>query len=132
MATNQRDGQMTYFVDTGGENPHVNYEPSALGGLREAPRAGEPHTPFVQGNVGRLPISRTHPYKQAGERYRSIEQWERNDLLPNLVTALKDCRRDIQERMVDHFIQCDAEYGRRVAEGLGIPVPTREAQPVGD
>ena len=28
-ATNQRDGQMTYVVDTAGENPHVNYEPSS-------------------------------------------------------------------------------------------------------
>ena len=36
IATNQRDGQMTYVIDTGGENPHVNYEPSITGGLREA------------------------------------------------------------------------------------------------
>src|SRR5918998_3640296 len=28
VRTNQRDGQMTYFVDDAGENPHVNYEPS--------------------------------------------------------------------------------------------------------
>ena len=37
VATNQRDGQMAYGVDLGeGQNPHVNYEPSILGGLREA------------------------------------------------------------------------------------------------
>src|SRR5206468_7396699 len=31
--TNQRDGQMSYGVDLGpGQNPHVNYEPSILGG----------------------------------------------------------------------------------------------------
>src|SRR3954449_10440779 len=35
--TNQRDGQMTFYVDKGGESPHVNYEPSYLGrGLKEA------------------------------------------------------------------------------------------------
>lgn len=28
VATNQRDGQMAYHQDHGGENPHVNYEPS--------------------------------------------------------------------------------------------------------
>src|SRR5256885_625064 len=34
VATNQRDGQMAYGVDLGpGQNPHVNYEPSILGGL---------------------------------------------------------------------------------------------------
>ena len=37
VATNQRDGQMTYQVDDGGANPHVNYEPSITGGLSEAP-----------------------------------------------------------------------------------------------
>src|ERR1051326_4018903 len=31
VATNQRDGQMTHYVDNPGENPHVNYEPSTLG-----------------------------------------------------------------------------------------------------
>ena len=24
--------------------------------------------------------------------------------------------------MVDHFSMCDPEYGRRVAEGIGLPV----------
>src|SRR3712207_8741233 len=37
VATNQRGGQMSYGVDLGeGQNPHVNYEPSITGGLREA------------------------------------------------------------------------------------------------
>src|SRR3712207_1315543 len=34
--TNQRDGQMAYSVDDGGDNGSINYEPSTLGGLREA------------------------------------------------------------------------------------------------
>jgi catalase len=37
-----------------------------------------------------------------------------------LVDALSVCPRDIQERMVSHFTQGDAEYGRRVAEGIGL------------
>src|SRR5947209_19371418 len=36
VRTNQRDGQMTYYQDQAGENPSVNYEPSIIGGLREA------------------------------------------------------------------------------------------------
>src|SRR3954469_11951020 len=35
-ATNQRDGQMTFYVDGNGEEKHVNYEPSLLGGYQEA------------------------------------------------------------------------------------------------
>ena len=36
--TNQRDGQMAFYVDGGGEDKHINYEPSLLGGLQEAPQ----------------------------------------------------------------------------------------------
>lgn len=120
VATNQRDGQMAYNVDRveAGENPHVNYEPSSMGGLKEAPKSGKDHTPYVQGPVVRQKISRPNDYKQAGDRYRAFEEWERDDLILNLVTALKTCNPDIQERMVQHFMQCDSEYGTRVKEGL--------------
>jgi catalase len=121
VATNQRDGQMAYHVDgvEAGENPHVNYEPSSRGGLQEAPKAGKDHTPYVQGPVVRQRISRTNDYQQAGERFRTMEAWERDDLINNLVSALKQCNPDIQERMIGHLTKCDENYGRRVAEGLG-------------
>src|SRR5690606_27774921 len=35
--TNQEGGEMAYHVDPTG-NKHINYEPSSLGGLKEAPR----------------------------------------------------------------------------------------------
>ncbi|MDQ3549001.1 MAG: catalase [Chloroflexota bacterium] len=123
VATNQRGGQMSYGVDGGGENPHVNYEPSLMGGLSEAAPAGKPHTPYVEGNLVREAISRTNNYGQAGERYRSFEDWEQEELISNLVNNVGQCNREIQDRMIWHFTQCDADYGRRVAEGLGLPVP---------
>ncbi len=76
VATNQRDGQMTYHVDQG-VNPHINYEPSSLGSLKEAKPAGIPHTPHVEGNLVREKITRTNDFQQAGERYRTFEPWER-------------------------------------------------------
>ena len=124
IATNQRDGQMAYHVDgnEAGENPHVNYEPSAKGGLKEAPKPEGivDHRPYVSGHVTRQTISRTNDYGQAGERFRAFEDWERDELISNLVGALSICDRDIQERMINHLTQCDANYGRRVADGLGI------------
>ena len=120
VATNQRDGQMAYYVDQTGPNPKVNYEPNSTGGLTEAPEAGKPFTPPVAGAVGRFKISRTNDYKQAGERYRAIDVWERDDLIHNLVENLKQCEKPIQEKMVQHFTLCDPDYGRRVAEGLGL------------
>ena len=127
VATNQRDGQMTVRVDLApGTNPHINYEPSSLGGLKESKPAGMPHMPRYEGRLTREAIDRTNNYQQAGDRFRAFEDWERDDLVLNLVNTLRDAHRIIQDRMVWHFAQCDESYGRRVAEGLGIAVPTSE------
>jgi catalase len=122
VATNQRDGQMAYGVDLGeGQNPHVNYEPSILGGLREAqyPTHDE-QGPVITGRLTRKRIPRTNDYAQAGERYLLSEQWEKDDLVENLVGALSQCDRPIQERMVWHFFMVEDELGQRVGDGIGI------------
>ncbi|WP_067810791.1 catalase [Actinomadura kijaniata] len=121
VRTNLRDGQMTYHVDGRGENPHVNYEPSINGGLREAqyPTHDE-QGPLIEGRVTRKRIPRTNDYKQAGQRYLLMEDWERDDLVNNLVTNLKQCDRPIQERMVWHFLLVEDDLGLRVGDGLGI------------
>ncbi|MGE0027150.1 MAG: catalase [Thermoleophilia bacterium] len=125
--TNQRDGAMAYHVDGTGENPHVNYEPSSTGGLPEAEPAGPEHRPYVEGSVGRQRLERTNDYAQAGERYRTMPDWERDDLVLNLTTLLSECDNHIQVRMAWHFAQCDEEFGRRIAEGIGVPVPETAA-----
>jgi len=132
VSTNQRDGQMTYHVDSVGHgaNAHVNYEPTSRGGPQEVKPAQPPHEPEVSGRVVRKEISRVNNYGQAGERYRIFEQWERDELISNLVSALKQCNPDIQERMVWHFSQCDMDYGRRVAEGLGLRLEDVKPVPV--
>jgi catalase len=135
VATNQRDGQMTYFVDTGGENPHVNYEPSTVGGLAEAdyPTPDE-QGPVIQGRLTRARFPRTNDYQQAGERFRLMEDWERDDLVHNFVELLGQTTPEIQRRMVWHFFMVEDELGQRVGDGLGIsaddvrdlpPLPTQ-------
>ncbi|GAB4023214.1 catalase [Spirosoma koreense] len=119
VATNQRDGQMAYHVDTApDQNKHVNYEPSSMNGLKQPAASGPDHTPYVAGNVIRQPIDRTNNFKQAGERYRLHEDWERDDLISNLVNALSGAEQPIQDKMIELFTLCDEEYGRRVREGL--------------
>jgi catalase len=121
VSTNQRDGQMTYRVDNGGENPSVNYEPSITGGLAEADKpAHAEQGPEITGRLTRARIERTNDYQQAGERYVLSEQWEKDDLVANLVDALGQCDRPIQERMVWHLLMADDELGTRVGEGIGI------------
>lgn len=128
VATNQRDGQMAFYVDNGGENPHVNYEPSSQNGLREAPKHPRDYHQWVEGHLGRYQTTRTRSdYQQAGERYRTFEDWERDDLIANIVADLKECPENIQLRMVWHFWHCDEDYGRRLAEGAGIDLEKAKA-----
>jgi len=121
VATNQRDGQMAYEVDNGGENPHINYEPTSRGGLQEAtyPTHVE-QGPELTGRLTRKQIPRTNDYKQPGERYLTMEQWERDDLVKNLIELVGQCERHIQERMVWHLLLIENDLGLRVGEGLGI------------
>ncbi|WP_409343999.1 catalase [Paenibacillus sp. MBLB4367] len=119
VATNQRDGQMAFAVDKGpGQNPHVNYEPSSLGGLKEAPPSGQEHEPAYNAKLVREKIDRPNDFGQAGDTYRKFSEQERDELISNLVDALKVCAPVIRENMIAHFTNADPDYGRRVAEGL--------------
>ncbi|MEA2331885.1 MAG: catalase [Thermoleophilaceae bacterium] len=121
VSTNLRDGQMAYAVDDGGENPHVNYEPSITGGLSEAPKpSSEEQGPLIEGRLTRKRIARTDDYTQAAQRYLLQEEWEREDLVANLIDALSQCDRNIQERMIWHLFMIEDELGQRVGEGVGI------------
>ncbi|MCM3388556.1 catalase [Ureibacillus chungkukjangi] len=119
VATNQEGGQLRYYNDKApGQNPHINYEPSSMGGLKEAEQAGKEHTPQVEGNLVRESIDRNDNTKQAGETYRNFEQWEKDELLSNLVNDLVICPKDIQDKMIALAEQADEEYGRRLREGI--------------
>jgi catalase len=123
VATNQGGGQMSYGSDPRGASPHVNYEPSSVAGLTVAEPGGAPYEPFVSGRLTRATIERTNDYGQVGRRWREdMDDAERDDLVLNLVTALSQCDKVIQEQMVRHLTACDETYGGRVAEGLGLPV----------
>jgi catalase len=120
VRTNQRDGQMTYQVD-GHANPRVNYEPTSLGGLAEAEPPGPAETgPAVSGRLTRARLERRNDYQQAADRWHTIEDWERDDLVSNLVDALGQAERHVQERMVWHLLLVDDDYGRRVGAGLRL------------
>ena len=128
--TNQRDGQMAAFVDNV-PNAHVNYEPSVLGrSLKEAPKPAKDYHQPVEGRLGRYQTSRCQDdYAQAGERYRSFQDWERDDLINNLVNDMKACPEPLALRMVWHFWHCDPDYGTRVAKGAGIDLEKAKALP---
>ena len=119
VATNQRGGMMQYNVPTDPkQNPHINYEPSLLGGLQEAPKTHQPHEPFVEGNLQKASIDRENNFKQAGETYREFEQWEKDDLILNLTNDLVRCSSIIREKMLQYAMLADEEYGQRLQQSL--------------
>lgn len=136
VATNAEAGQMDYRTDFDKDkNPHVNYEPSLIGGLKEASNPGKEFTPYVEGNLVRETIPRENNFGQAGETYRRLSDWERDELIANLVANLAVCRKEIQDAHIANFTAADPDYGRRVAEGLkaaGQQQPTKNETAVSE
>jgi len=120
----QRDGFMR--LDSNGSGS-PNYYPNSFGGPEPEAEAAEPAFE-VSGKAGRQPYS--HPnddFVQAGDLYRKVMTDEdRNHLIGNIVAHLGNAQKRIQLRQTSLFYKADSDYGRRVAEGLGLDV--REVQ----
>jgi len=121
VATNLSGGQMSFYRDLApGQNPHVNYEPSIHNGLQEAPLEQPNNPPEIHGRLTRSVLERRNDYVQARGRFCTMMDWERDDLILNMGTLLGQCERDVQERMIWHFLLVHDDYGNRVGEILGI------------
>jgi catalase len=68
-------------------------------------------------------------FQQAGDLYRLQPKDAQQRLVDNLAGSLAQVSRDdIIERSIGHFRRADAEFGRRVAEG--VAARRRVAQPL--
>jgi catalase len=132
VATNLSGGQMSFQRDLApGQNPHINFEPSIHDGLRESDRDQSSNPPEIQGRLTRSVIERRNDYVQPRARYSTIMEWERDDLVLNMGNLLGQCERDVQERMIWHFLLVHDDYGKRVGEILGITADdVRNLQPL--
>jgi len=123
----QRDGIMR-FDDNGDGRP--NYYPNSFGGSEPDIQAAEPVFK-VSGKAARQPY--THPnddFVQAGNLYRKVMTNEdRDHLIGNIVSHLCNARKDIQIRQTKIYYKADPDYGRRVAEGLGLNLKEFESLP---
>lgn len=120
VATNQSGGQMSFYRDKApGQNPSVNYEPSIHNGLREAERQPN-NPPEITGHLTQSVLERRNDYVQARARFCTMMDWERDDLIKTMGEMLGQCERDVQERMIWHFLMVHDDYGRRVGEIIGV------------
>ncbi|WP_062351293.1 catalase KatA [Bacillus kwashiorkori] len=116
----QRDGFMNPSTNGGGS---VYYEPNSFDGPKEDPNAKI--VPFeVSGVADSVSYDSDDHYTQAGDLYRLMSDEEKTRLVNNIVASMKLVTLDeIKQRQIEHFYKADPEYGARVAEGLGLPVP---------
>ncbi|MDN7246801.1 catalase KatA [Planococcus shenhongbingii] len=116
----QRDGQMNFGNNGGGS---VYYEPNSYGGPIETP-AAKPAPLAVEGFTDAVPYREEDHYTQPGDLYRLQSAEEQERLVATFVGGLSAVtKEDIKLRQIAHLYKADADFGTRVAEGLGLPVP---------
>lgn len=112
-----KDGQLR-FDGNGGDQPV--YQPNSFGGPTDG---GVPQEPplRIDGDAARYDHREGNDdYGQAGDLYRLMTPAQRRELVANIVGAMKGVPESIQRRQIGHFLKADPEYGRGVAEGLGL------------
>ena len=116
--TYHRDGAMRFDGNSGNA---PNYEPNSFGGPQEDPSYRQPPLP-LQGEADRYEQrSGSDDFVQAGDLYRLMTPDQQQRLIDNILGSMASVPKEIQQRQVDHFTKADPEYGRRIAEGLGLP-----------
>jgi catalase len=114
----QRDGAMRSDANGG---PGPNYWPNSFGGPQPDASAAPPPL-SVAGSAMRHEVELTDfDFFQPGELYRKVmTEQERSNLVGNIVAHLGNAQPFLQYRQSALFWKADADYGRRVAEGLGL------------
>lgn len=131
----QRDGKMQTMVPKG----RANYEPNSLadhgeeGGPRESPVTGfvtanAPTGPDESGDKLRVRAeSFADHYSQARLFYRSQTEREQAHIASSFVFELSKVGLldQVPGRMVGNLLNVDEDLAKRVANGLGIPLPKK-------
>lgn len=127
-----RDGQGA-TAENYGSMP--NYWPNTVQG---APQPNEdyldPAWDLGQAIVDRYDSTIDHDdYTQPGNLYRMFDDAHRDRLATRIAGVLGQARREVQMLQLCHFFRADEDYGRRVAEKLGIDLDELEKHlPVGE
>ena len=114
----QRDGLMR--TDDNGEG-EPNYYPNSFEGPQPDTKLVEPPL-SISGKAQRYDYKNSNDdFIQAGELYRKVlSDKERDNLIGNISSHLKNAKTFIQLRQTALFWKADKEYGKRVAENLGL------------
>ncbi|KAF7721677.1 hypothetical protein EC973_004298 [Apophysomyces ossiformis] len=117
VAHYQRDG---YMAVDGNGGSGVNYGPNSQNGPEEIKTYGTTYTKEeLDGYTGRFPIERGPiDFVQPGDLYRLLSPQEKTDLINNIAGHLKNAKKSIQDRQLEHFKRADKEYGTRIEAAI--------------
>ena len=114
-----RDGMMR--VD-GNYGATKGYEPNSVGAWQEQKEFLEPPL-AMEGDVYRYnphDDKDDNPYYQAGDLYRLMTQDKKDLLIENTARNISPVTENIKYRHAAHCYLADPEYGKRIADALGL------------
>jgi len=115
-----RDGAMR--VD-GNYGSTLGYEPNSYGEWKQQPEYAEPPLE-LEGAADHWDFRKDDDdyYTQPGLLFRLMSPEQRQALFGNTARAMGDAPREIKIRHIGNCLKADPEYGKGVAEALGIPL----------
>jgi catalase len=118
----QRDGGMATGEDY--KNLTANYWPNSRDGNPVPnPTVKDPAWDIGQAIVDRHDSKHNHDdFTQAGNLWRLFDDGQKDRTTSAIAGALSQARKEVQMRQLCHFFRADEEYGKLVAEKLGINV----------
>ena len=121
VANYERDGAMATAQNHGSK---PNYWPNSREGSPEADEQYmDPAWKLGTVIVDRYDSTVDHDnFTQPGNMYRMFDDAHRDRLTTRIAGVLGQARKEVQERQLAHFFNADEDYGRRVAEKLGMDV----------
>jgi catalase len=120
MESYQRDGAMRPDGNGGGG---PNYWPNSFGGPAPDPGYAVPAVDVAGAAARHAYALGDIDFVQAGALYRRVmTDVDREHLVANIVGHLRGAQKRLQLRQTALFYKADAQYGERVAKGLGLDV----------
>lgn len=115
--TYHRDGKMRFDSNFDGE---VNYEPNSVGGPVEDKKFLEPPLK-ISGEADRYDHrDGADDYTQPGALFNLMDASQKEQLFNNIAEAMGGVPERILARQLVHFYKADPDYGRGVAQNLGL------------
>jgi hypothetical protein len=116
-----RDGQGA-TAETYGARPTTGPTPASAAHAQAPMRASStPPGISPQTIVDRFDSTQDHDdYTQPGNLYRLFDDAHRDRLATRIAGVLGQARKEVQMLQLCHFFRADEDYGRRVAEKLGL------------